>query len=60
MATGKPEIPEDYPLPQNKPVKKPYTKPSFQFERVFETQALSCGKIHGGTQQQCRTNRKTS
>jgi hypothetical protein len=26
--------------------KKPYTKPAFQFERVFETQALSCGKVH--------------
>lgn len=24
--------------------KKPYTKPAFRFERVFETSALSCSK----------------
>ena len=25
--------------------RKPYEKPAFRFERVFETMALSCGKI---------------
>jgi hypothetical protein len=25
--------------------KKKYQKPAFRYERVFETQALSCGKI---------------
>jgi len=25
--------------------KKPYEKPSFRYERVFVTSALSCGKI---------------
>jgi hypothetical protein len=59
MANGTPES-EDQRLFQKKPSKKPYTKPAFRLERVFETQALSCGKILGGTQQQCRTNRKTS
>jgi hypothetical protein len=39
--------------------KKPYKKPSFQYERVFETMALSCGKVNF-TQQQCRFNRKNS
>jgi hypothetical protein len=39
--------------------KKAYQKPSFQHERVFETMALSCGKIHPN-QGQCRFNRKTS
>jgi hypothetical protein len=39
--------------------KKPYTKPSFQHERVFETMALACGKLHP-TQAQCRFNRKNS
>lgn len=39
--------------------KKPYTKPSFQHERVFETMALACGKLHP-TQGQCRFNRKNS
>lgn len=32
--------------------KKEYEKPSFRFEKVFVTTALSCGKI-GGTQQSC-------
>lgn len=39
--------------------KKPYQKPSFQHERVFETMALSCGKV-GPTEFQCRTNKKNS
>jgi hypothetical protein len=39
--------------------KKPYQKPEFRFERVFETMALSCGKI-SPTEFQCRFNRKTS
>ena len=28
--------------------KKPYKKPEFRYERVFETMALQCGKIVGG------------
>jgi hypothetical protein len=44
---------------QEKPAKKPYIKPAFRVERVFETSALSCGKV-GPTQTQCRINRKTS
>lgn len=39
--------------------KKPYSKPTFQHERVFETMALACGKLHP-TQGQCRFNRKNS
>jgi len=39
--------------------KKPYQKPAFRFEKVFETMALACGKI-SPTQFQCRFNRKTS
>jgi hypothetical protein len=39
--------------------KKPYEKPAFQHERVFETMALTCGKVHV-TQSQCRSNRKNS
>jgi hypothetical protein len=27
------------------PGKKPYQKPAFRYERVFETMALACGKI---------------
>ena len=39
--------------------KKPYLKPAFRHEKVFETMALACGKINA-TQQSCRANRKNS
>jgi hypothetical protein len=39
--------------------RKPYQKPSFQRERVFETMALACGKV-STTQGQCHFNRKNS
>ena len=39
--------------------KKAYVKPSFQHEKVFETMALSCGKI-SGTQASCHSNKKNS
>jgi hypothetical protein len=53
---------KENPLEVNRPAapqKKPYTKPAFQFERVFETQALACGKVHShGTA--CKINPKSS
>ncbi len=39
--------------------KKPYQKPAFRHERVFETMALSCGKMQS-TQGQCHFTRKNS
>jgi hypothetical protein len=42
-----------------KNARKPYQKPAFRHERVFETMALACGKLHP-TQAQCRFNRKNS
>jgi hypothetical protein len=39
--------------------KKPYVKPMVRHERVFETMALSCGKVQS-TQSGCHFNRKTS
>ncbi len=39
--------------------KKPYVKPSYQSEEVFETMALSCGKVDS-TQGQCHHNQKAS
>jgi hypothetical protein len=39
--------------------KKPYRKPSFRYERVFETLALSCGKLVG-TGSLCQHVKKTS
>ena len=39
--------------------RKPYVKPAFRHEQVFETMALACGKINS-TQASCRTNRRNS
>jgi len=39
--------------------KRPYVKPMVRHERVFETMALSCGKVQS-TQGSCHFNRKTS
>jgi hypothetical protein len=39
--------------------KRPYQKPAIRRERVFETTALSCGKVQE-TQSSCAHNRKTS
>jgi hypothetical protein len=39
--------------------KKLYQKPTFRYERVFETLALSCGKI-GSSTPNCQFSRKTS
>jgi hypothetical protein len=39
--------------------KRPYVKPMVRHERVFETMALSCGKVHN-TSGACRFNRRTS
>ncbi len=38
--------------------KKPYQKPAFRYERVFETMALSCGKLLPTAA--CKRNKKTS
>ena len=40
-------------------VKRPYVKPEVRHEKVFETMALSCGKI-GPTQSGCHANHRTS
>lgn len=56
MDKGNPVEPRDK---RRAETKRPYTKPAFRFERVFETQALSCGKIHShGTS--CKLNPKVS
>jgi hypothetical protein len=41
------------------PGKQPYRKPAFRHERVFETQALICGKVQT-TQFSCKHNRRAS
>ncbi len=53
--TENPEIP-----PEGQPKKrKPYAKPAVRHERVFETRALTCGKVQT-TQASCKHQRKTS
>jgi hypothetical protein len=44
---------------QSEHKKRRYVKPAFQQEKVFETMALSCGKI-SATERQCHFNRKNS
>lgn len=39
--------------------KKPYEKPSFRFEQVFVTTALSCGKV-STTQSSCIAHQSAS
>lgn len=39
--------------------KKPYEKPSFRFEQVFVTTALSCGKV-SSTQASCIAHQSAS
>ena len=39
--------------------KKPYQKPAMRFEPVFETRALTCGKVQS-TQSQCAHHRMNS
>ena len=58
MADENPTEPKQSQRDPEKRAKKTYTKPTFRFERVFETQALSCGKIT--SLGQCHLNRKTS
>jgi hypothetical protein len=47
------------PLEAQPAVRKPYQKPAVRHERVFETSALTCGKVQN-TQASCHGNRKTS
>jgi hypothetical protein len=48
------------PLEPQKTAKRPYQRPAFRFERVFETRALICGKSEGATQGACHSAPKTS
>jgi hypothetical protein len=47
---------------QQQPVvskKKTYKKPSFRQEKVFETMALTCGKL-AGTENQCNVGSRSA
>jgi hypothetical protein len=59
MANSEP-VKQNVPAGGGKPAaKKQYTKPEVRHEVVFETMALSCGKIQS-TQGPCHSNRKSS
>jgi hypothetical protein len=45
--------------PRTTATKKPYEKPSFRYEQVFVTSALTCGKISGFSQN-CAGSVRTS
>jgi len=50
----------DQSAPEGRPAqRKKYEKPSFRFERVFETMALSCGKV-STFEFQCHSRPKSS
>jgi hypothetical protein len=51
--------PTDREPPAGAAAKKPYQKPAFQREQVFETMALACGKINP-TSGACRAVPKSS
>ena len=51
--------PTDREPPAAAAAKKPYQKPAFQREQVFETMALACGKT-SPTSSQCRAVLKSS
>ena len=62
MTRPKPPVPDDAhdPQPDRTPIgKKPYQKPAFVREQLFETMALACGKTNPVIGQ-CRTVRKNS
>ena len=58
---GEEQAEEAFAPPETEPrrSRKPYEKPAFRTERIFETMALACGKI-SATQGHCRFNRKSS
>jgi hypothetical protein len=45
--------------PEPKRIRKPYERPAFRAERVFETMALACGKTSPG-QGGCNHGRRKS
>jgi hypothetical protein len=50
---------EENAVESRRTAKKPYQEPAFRYEKVFETMALSCGKVQP-TQFQCGFHRNAS
>jgi hypothetical protein len=45
-------------LDSRQSAKKPYSKPAFRFEKLFETMALACGKVSNSLR--CHQRRHSS
>ena len=54
-----PGTPDEEQAPSSAARRKPYQKPAFSQERVFETMALACGKVNP-TSGACKAVRKNS
>jgi hypothetical protein len=59
MAEKNDKADEKNPGESRRTAKKLYQEPAFRHERVFETMALSCGKVNA-TEFQCKFHRHTS
>lgn len=59
MAERNDKVDDENPRDSRGVAKKPYQEPAFRYERVFETMALSCGKVNA-TEFQCRFHRMSS
>jgi hypothetical protein len=59
MAEKSDQVDDNNTRESRRPIKKPYQEPAFRYERVFETMALSCGKVNA-TEFQCRFHRMSS
>jgi hypothetical protein len=59
MAERNDKVDDENPGDSRRAVKRPYQEPAFRYERVFETMALSCGKVNA-TEFQCRFHRMSS
>jgi hypothetical protein len=53
------KAPDTNQAPATTPARRPYEKPVFETEEIFETMALSCGKINP-TQGACHAVHKNS
>ncbi len=59
MASGEEPVERTRDTGKGRHARKPYQKPAFRYERVFETMALACGKANPQSLQ-CSLNRKNS
>ena len=54
------DITNDSAAPASAEGKRPYLKPAFSSESVFETMALACGKLRGQGTDMCRRSAASS